>query len=30
MTAFRRGDSALTLAELAERTGLVKSTPCHI
>ncbi|MFT2675524.1 helix-turn-helix domain-containing protein [Escherichia coli] len=30
LTAFRRGDSALTLAELAERTGLVKSTPCHI
>ena len=25
-TAFRRGDSALSLAELAERTGLVKST----
>lgn len=26
LTAFRRGDHALTLAELAERTGLVKST----
>src|SRR5690349_11346143 len=26
LTAFRRGDAALTLAELAERTGLVKST----
>jgi DNA-binding IclR family transcriptional regulator len=26
LTAFRRGDSALSLAELAERTGLVKST----
>lgn len=26
LTAFRRGDRALTLAELAERTGLVKST----
>ena len=26
LTAFRSGDSALTLAELAERTGLVKST----
>lgn len=26
LTAFRRGDGALTLAELAERTGLVKST----
>src|SRR3712207_5756316 len=26
LTAFRRGDGALELAELAERTGLVKST----
>src|SRR5690242_11227341 len=26
LTAFRRGDGALSLAELAERTGLVKST----
>lgn len=26
LTAFRRGDRALSLAELAERTGLVKST----
>jgi DNA-binding IclR family transcriptional regulator len=26
LTAFRRGDGALTLAELAERTGLIKST----
>jgi len=26
LTAFRRGDSALSLAELARRTGLVKST----
>jgi DNA-binding IclR family transcriptional regulator len=26
LTAFRRGDAALSLAELAERTGLVKST----
>jgi len=26
LTSFRRGDSALSLAELAERTGLVKST----
>ena len=26
LTAFRRGDNSLTLAELAERTGLVKST----
>ena len=26
VTAFRRGDRSLTLAELAERTGLVKST----
>lgn len=26
LTAFRRGDVSLTLAELAERTGLVKST----
>jgi DNA-binding IclR family transcriptional regulator len=26
LTAFRQGDGALTLAELAERTGLVKST----
>lgn len=26
LTAFRRGDAGLTLAELAERTGLVKST----
>ena len=26
LTAFRQGDAALSLAELAERTGLVKST----
>ena len=26
LSAFRRGDDALELAELAERTGLVKST----
>ena len=26
LTAFRRGDGSLSLAELAERTGLVKST----
>ena len=26
LTAFRRGDGALSLAELAERTGLLKST----
>ncbi len=26
LTAFRRGDGALSLAELAERTGLIKST----
>lgn len=26
LTAFRRGDATLSLAELAERTGLVKST----
>src|SRR3954468_8308338 len=26
LSAFRRGDGALSLAELAERTGLVKST----
>ena len=26
LTAFRRGDGALSLAELAERTELVKST----
>jgi hypothetical protein len=26
LAAFRRGDGALSLAELAERTGLVKST----
>ncbi|MGY3239781.1 DNA-binding IclR family transcriptional regulator [Bradyrhizobium sp. USDA 4472] len=26
LTAFRRGDGALSLADLAERTGLVKST----
>lgn len=26
LTAYRRGDETLTLAELAERTGLVKST----
>ncbi|MDG6402137.1 helix-turn-helix domain-containing protein, partial [Pseudomonas quasicaspiana] len=26
LTAFRIGDSALGLAELAERTGLIKST----
>ena len=26
LAAFRRGDTALSLAELAERTGLVKST----
>jgi len=26
LTAFRQGDGALSLAELAERTGLVKST----
>src|ERR1700759_3072064 len=26
LTAFRRGDGALSLAELAARTGLVKST----
>src|ERR1700749_4769706 len=26
LTAFRRGDGALSLAELAERTGLVQST----
>src|SRR5690242_2371662 len=26
LTAFRRGDGALSLAELADRTGLVKST----
>src|SRR4029450_6694607 len=26
LTAFRRGDGALSLADLARRTGLVKST----
>src|SRR5690349_15744094 len=26
LTAFRRGDGVLTLAQLAERTGLIKST----
>lgn len=26
LTAFRRGDGALSLAELTERTGLVRST----